>query len=162
MMMSTYKALVRALGAFGAHPDDMEFDIGATAAMWAAQGHHVKIVSMTNGDQGHYEMSGGALAKRRKAEVEEVARRLGIDETLVLDNPDGYLEPSVKNRRMMIHLIRDWQADIVISHRRLTETGDDLPRLADPFYVHLRAAASQASMRRSNQDWLAPATATTP
>lgn len=103
--------------AFGAHPDDMEFKIGGVAALWAAAGHHVKIVSMTNGDQGHYRMGGGELARRRKAEVEETARRLGIEETLVLDNPDEYLEPSVANRRRMIHLIRDWQAAVVISHR---------------------------------------------
>lgn len=48
---------------FGAHPDDCEFDAGGTAAMWAAQGHHVKFVSTTNGDIGHATMAGGPLAK---------------------------------------------------------------------------------------------------
>jgi len=34
---------------FGAHPDDCELSAGGTGAKWAAQGHHVKFVSCTNG-----------------------------------------------------------------------------------------------------------------
>src|SRR5688572_27859265 len=59
--------------AFGAHPDDAEQKAGGVAAQWAAQGHKVKFVSMTNGDVGHFAMAGGPLARRRKAEVEECA-----------------------------------------------------------------------------------------
>ncbi|HSA02911.1 MAG TPA: PIG-L family deacetylase, partial [Candidatus Paceibacterota bacterium] len=54
---------------FGAHPDDCEFSAGGTGAKWAAQGHHVKFVSCTNGDIGHWSMAGGPLARRRAAEV---------------------------------------------------------------------------------------------
>ncbi len=61
---------------FGAHPDDAEYKSGGTAALWAQQGHAVKLVSVTNGDIGHWEMSGGALAQRRTAESTEVARGL--------------------------------------------------------------------------------------
>ena len=39
--------------AFGAHPDDCEIKAGGVAAMWAQAGHHVKFVSLTNGDIGH-------------------------------------------------------------------------------------------------------------
>ena len=35
---------------FGAHPDDAELKAGGVAILWAAQGHHVKFVSVTNGD----------------------------------------------------------------------------------------------------------------
>ena len=52
--------------AFGAHPDDCEFKIGGTAAKWAALGHHVKLVSVTNGDIGHWQMAGGPLARRER------------------------------------------------------------------------------------------------
>ena len=38
---------------FGAHPDDCELKASGVAALWAAQGHHVKLVSVTNGDIGH-------------------------------------------------------------------------------------------------------------
>lgn len=102
--------------AFGAHPDDAEFQIGGCALKWVAQGHKVKFVSCTNGDIGHWEMSGGELAKRRTAEVEECAKRLGI-EVEVLDIHDGELEHTLENRKIIARLIRDWQADLVFGHR---------------------------------------------
>ena len=101
---------------FGAHPDDAEYKSGGCAYMWAEMGHHVKLVSVTNGDIGHWQMSGGALAKRRTAESAEVAKRLGV-ESEVLDIHDGELLPTLENRRTITRLIRDWDADIVISHR---------------------------------------------
>lgn len=101
---------------FGAHPDDCELDAGGTAALWAEQGHKVKFVAVTNGDIGHHEIAGGALARRRAAEVQRCAKILGIT-TEVLDNHDGELLPTLENRRALTRLIRQWQADVVISHR---------------------------------------------
>jgi LmbE family N-acetylglucosaminyl deacetylase len=101
---------------FGAHPDDCELQVGGTAALWAAQGHHVKFVSVTNGDIGHWREAGGPLARRRTAEVQEAAKILGIT-TEVLDIHDGELLPTLENRRTITRLIRDWKADIVMSHR---------------------------------------------
>jgi len=101
---------------FGAHPDDAEYKSGGTAALWAAAGHHVKLVSVTNGDIGHWQMAGGQLAKRRTAESALVAKRLGVT-SQVLDIHDGELEPTLENRKTITRLIRDWNADIVISHR---------------------------------------------
>ena len=101
---------------FGAHPDDAEYKSGGVAALWASQGHHVKLVSVTNGDIGHWEMSGGELAIRRTAESALVAKRLGVT-SQVLDIHDGELLPTLENRRTITRLIRDWNADIVIAHR---------------------------------------------
>jgi LmbE family N-acetylglucosaminyl deacetylase len=101
---------------FGAHPDDCELQAGGTAALWAARGHHVKFVSVTNGDIGHWRDAGGPLARRRKAEVEEADRLLGVT-THILDIHDGELEPTLENRRTITRLIREWKADIVMSHR---------------------------------------------
>jgi len=39
--------------AFGAHPDDAEVLVGGSALLWSEQGHHVEVVSATNGDIGH-------------------------------------------------------------------------------------------------------------
>lgn len=103
--------------AFGAHPDDADIRAGGVAAMYAAKGHRVKFVSVTNGDAGHCEMGGGALAKRRRAEAQEAARRLGIAEYEVLDNHDGELMPTLEVRKQIIRLIRQWNADIVLSPR---------------------------------------------
>jgi N-acetylglucosamine malate deacetylase 1 len=101
---------------FGAHPDDAEYGAGGTAARWAKLGHHVKLVSVTNGDIGHWREAGGPLAQRRLAEVKKADAILGV-ETEVLDIHDGELVPSLENRRKIIRLIRQWRADIVIAHR---------------------------------------------
>jgi LmbE family N-acetylglucosaminyl deacetylase len=101
---------------FGAHPDDAEYKSGGSAALWAKQGHHVKLVSVTNGDIGHWQMAGGPLAKRRTAESGLVAERLGVTSE-VLDIHDGELMPTLENRKTITRLIRDWKADIVIAHR---------------------------------------------
>lgn len=102
--------------AFGAHPDDAELKVGGSAAKWAAAGHHVKFVSCTNGDIGHWDMAGGPLAKRRYAEVKECAKILGI-ETHVMDVHDGELMVTMENRQEICRLIREWRADVVLSHR---------------------------------------------
>lgn len=101
----------------GAHPDDADLDAGGTAALWAAMGHEVKFLSLTNGDAGHQSMGGGALATRRRAEAKESARRLGIAEYEVLENHDGELIPSLNVRLQVIRRIRRWKADIVILPR---------------------------------------------
>jgi LmbE family N-acetylglucosaminyl deacetylase len=103
--------------AFGAHPDDADIRAGGIAAKFAAKGHLVKFVAVTNGDAGHCQMGGGELAKRRRAEATESARRLGIAEYDVLDNHDGELMPTLEVRKDIIRLIRAWNADIVLAPR---------------------------------------------
>jgi len=100
----------------GAHPDDCDIGFGGSAAKLAAAGHKVKFISVTNGDAGHQNMGGGALAKRRRAEAQESGRRLGI-EYEVLDNHDGELLPSLNARLQLIRKIREWNADVVIGPR---------------------------------------------
>lgn len=101
---------------FGAHPDDAEYRGAGVALKWARLGHHVKFVSTTNGDIGHWQMAGGPLAQRRTREVQEVARRLGVT-TEVLDIHDGEIMPTLENRRIITRLIRQWNADVVITNR---------------------------------------------
>jgi LmbE family N-acetylglucosaminyl deacetylase len=101
---------------FGAHPDDSEYRGAGVAMKWAKQGHHVKLVSTTNGDVGHWQIAGGPLAQRRLKEVQEVARKLGV-ENEVLDIHDGEIMPTLENRRTFTRLIRQWNADIVMTNR---------------------------------------------
>jgi LmbE family N-acetylglucosaminyl deacetylase len=101
---------------FGAHPDDCDLKAGGTAIKFAQMGHQVKFVSCTNGDAGHQSMGGGALAKRRMTEATEAGKRFGVEYT-VLDNHDGELMPTLENRLKVIREIRNWDADVVISHR---------------------------------------------
>ena len=101
----------------GAHPDDADLCAGGSAIQWADLGHNVKFLSLTNGDAGHQTLGGGPLAKQRRGEAQEVARRLGIAEYEVLDNHDGELVPSVNVRMQVIRRIRRWNADVVILPR---------------------------------------------
>ena len=62
--------------AFGAHPDDCDQRAGGIAAKYAALGHRVRFVAVTNGDAGHQTEGGGALAARRRAESAASCRKV--------------------------------------------------------------------------------------
>lgn len=100
-----------------AHPDDAESKMGGTAALMAQMGHEVKFLSLTNGDAGHHEKGGGALAKIRRAEAQEAAQRLGVMEYEVFDNHDAELLPELHIRMDVIRAIREWNADVVLGLR---------------------------------------------
>jgi LmbE family N-acetylglucosaminyl deacetylase len=102
--------------AIGAHPDDCDIRAGGTGAKFAAAGHAVKFVALTNGDAGHQTQGGGALARRRRLEAAEAGRRLGV-EYITLDNHDGELLPTLLVRQQVIREIRRWNADIVLAPR---------------------------------------------
>jgi len=102
--------------AFGAHPDDCDSRAGGVAAKWAALGHKVRFVAVTNGDAGHQSEGGGALAKRRRAEAREAGKRIGI-EYITLDNHDGELLPTLSVREQLIRQMRLWNADLVLGPR---------------------------------------------
>lgn len=99
----------------GAHPDDCEAYAGGTAVKWARAGHNVFFVSLTNGDAGHHEMGGGALAQRRRKEAALSAERGGVT-SLVLDHHDGELMPTLELRHEVIGIMRKYAAEIVVTH----------------------------------------------
>lgn len=101
----------------GAHPDDCEVRCGGTAIRFAQSGSRVKFVSMTDGAAGHQTQYGPEIRARRRREADEAMRRTGIAAYDILDNPDGGLEPTIANRERVIRLIREWEADIVVTHR---------------------------------------------
>ena len=115
LLMTSVFAEVRVI-VIGAHPDDCDINAAGLAAKMTQMGHKVKFLSVTNGDAGHQTLGGGALAKRRRAEAMESARRTGI-EYEVLDNHDGELLPSLDVRMQVIRRIRQWNADVVIAPR---------------------------------------------
>ena len=101
---------------FGAHPDDPDYSAGGTAALYARQGHKVKMVSLTNGDAGHHEQGGAPLAWRRRQEAANAGAALGV-EYITLDIHDGALLPTLENRNTVIAIIRAFQPDLITVHR---------------------------------------------
>jgi LmbE family N-acetylglucosaminyl deacetylase len=100
----------------GAHPDDADYAAGGLAALYRAAGHVVRMVSMTNGDAGHHVIRGAELARRRLGEANAAAAVIGATYQ-IFDNHDGELQPTLDNRRQVIHLIRSFQPDLVLTHR---------------------------------------------
>jgi len=100
----------------GAHPDDCDLRMGGLAAIYASMGFEVKFVSVTNGDAGHHETGGGALAERRRREAQAAGAVIGIEYEL-LDISDGELVPSLENRKKVIEVIRRFKPSLVLTHR---------------------------------------------
>jgi LmbE family N-acetylglucosaminyl deacetylase len=100
----------------GAHPDDADFHAGGTASLYCAAGHTVRMVSLTNGDAGHHEYPGAMLARRRRAEAKAAGEVIGaVYETF--DVHDGELLPTLENRWTVIRLIREFDPDLILTHR---------------------------------------------
>jgi len=113
--MATDKRQLKIL-MFGAHPDDCDVKAGGLAALYADAVHRVRLVSLTNGDAGHYDQGGAPLAWRRRQEAREAGRVLGA-EYIVLDHHDGELMPTLDLRAEVIGLIRAFQPDLVTCPR---------------------------------------------
>ncbi len=102
---------------FGAHPDDADLMMGGTSLKLIKNGHHVKFVSVSNGDCGHQSMERKALAARRYEETQKSAALAGLDAYEVMDIPDCGIEVTLENREKIIRMIRAYQPDVVITHR---------------------------------------------
>jgi LmbE family N-acetylglucosaminyl deacetylase len=99
----------------GAHPDDADM-AGGTAYKWVQMGYDVLMVSVTNGDAGHQSIKAKELAKIRREEAKKAGEIIGV-RYITLNNHDGQLMPTYKNRLKIIKLIREQKADIVLFPR---------------------------------------------
>jgi LmbE family N-acetylglucosaminyl deacetylase len=100
----------------GAHPDDADYAAGGTAALYRQAGHDVRMVSLTNGDAGHHEIPGPALAQRRRAEAAAAGAVIGAAYEC-WDQHDGELLPTLEMRGRVIRLLRSYAPDLVLTHR---------------------------------------------
>jgi LmbE family N-acetylglucosaminyl deacetylase len=69
------------IACIGAHPDDNEINAGGLCARLAARGHQIHLISVTNGDKGHfaaeYVADPSKLAHRRLGEGQAAAALIG-------------------------------------------------------------------------------------
>ena len=105
--------------AIAAHPDDIEFECGATLAKWAAAGCVVHHLICTDGSKGTWDENADtvALVDIRMDEQREAARRLGATGTVnFLGAVDGELTADLDMRREVARVIRETTPVIVLGH----------------------------------------------
>ena len=102
-----------------AHPDDAEFQCGATLAKWAAAGAVVHLLVLTDGSKGTWDREADAaeLAGRRRREQQAAADELGGDgEVLFLDRVDGELVADHAARAEVARVLRRLRPEVVLGH----------------------------------------------
>lgn len=119
MTISTNLPTPERVLAIAAHPDDIEFECGATLAKWAAAGAVVNHLICTDGSKGTWDEHADtvALVDIRQREQREAARRLGATgEVFFLGAVDGELTAELNWRRDVARVIRETQPDVVLGH----------------------------------------------
>jgi LmbE family N-acetylglucosaminyl deacetylase len=100
-----------------AHPDDVDFGAGGTAAWIVAAGGRVGYVIATDGDAGGFDESVARdeIPGLRRREQREAAARTGVVDVRFLGFADGRLEPSLELRRELTAEIRRQRPEVVIT-----------------------------------------------
>jgi LmbE family N-acetylglucosaminyl deacetylase len=102
-----------------AHPDDAEFNCGATLAKWSAAGAEVGLMLCTDGSKGTWDpdMTAGELIPRRQAEQRAAAAALGLTGQVVFGGwTDGELEADLERRSVVARAIRELRPDVILAH----------------------------------------------
>lgn len=71
------------------HPDDETLACGGTVAALARTGTDVRVVVVTDGDGAKVDLPAAEVARRRRREVADACRALGVPAPVLLGLPDG-------------------------------------------------------------------------
>lgn len=102
-----------------AHPDDAEFQCGATFAKWAAQGCVINHLICTDGAKGTWDADADttALVATRVEEQRAAADVLGsTGDVIHLGAIDGELEATMHWRERVAYWIRVLRPEVVLAH----------------------------------------------
>jgi LmbE family N-acetylglucosaminyl deacetylase len=91
-----------------AHPDDVDFGVAGSVAVWVKAGIEVAYCIITDGDAGGSDrsISRPDMAALRRVEQRAAAAEVGVDDVTFLGYPDGRLTPSLELRRDISRQIR--------------------------------------------------------
>jgi LmbE family N-acetylglucosaminyl deacetylase len=100
-----------------AHPDDAEFTVAGTVALWTEAGCRVTYVICTDGNAGSHEpgMTKERLAEIRRKEQQAACKVVGVEEVVFLGHDDGQLEPSLELRRELVRELRKHKPEVLIT-----------------------------------------------
>lgn len=93
----------------GPHPDDQELGMGGTIAKFAAQGHRVLLLDLTNGEPTPY-----GDPETRMQEAKKAAGILGA-ERRTLDLPNRMIQHTIEARHKVAGVIREFQAEMIFT-----------------------------------------------
>jgi LmbE family N-acetylglucosaminyl deacetylase len=119
---------MRNLICFGAHADDIEFGCMGTVIKLLSEGWQARFVILTNGESG-FKMGEAPREERiriRREEQLEVGRRLGLEEVIFLDYPDGFLAYTEELRRRIAEILKQFRPDRVFSFDPANQEFDSL------------------------------------
>jgi LmbE family N-acetylglucosaminyl deacetylase len=99
-----------------AHPDDAEYMIAGSAALWVQEGRLVTYIICTNGDKGSSDpdFNPEQLARIRQEEQRAACAVLGVQEAVFLGYADGLLQNTLELRRDIVRQIRRMRPDAVV------------------------------------------------
>lgn len=101
-----------------AHPDDAEFGVAGTAALWARDGWEFYYLICTDGSKGSNDpaMTPERLVPIRRQEQRAAAEVLGVKRVFFLDYVDGELTYNQDLMRDVVRAIRALRPHAVFSH----------------------------------------------
>jgi LmbE family N-acetylglucosaminyl deacetylase len=104
--------------AVGAHVGDAEITGGLVVAKYTAAGHRATMLHLTAGEKGNPAMDAAVYREQRVREAHAAAEKLGAQDSIVLDHPDGELRANEQTINEMCDTIRRLKPDIVLTHWR--------------------------------------------
>jgi LmbE family N-acetylglucosaminyl deacetylase len=99
-----------------AHPDDVDFGVAGSVAVWVKSGIEVAYCIVTDGDAGGSDRSVSRhdMATLRREEQRAAAAEVGVSDVTFLGYPDGRLTPSIELRRDISRQIRTFRPQRVV------------------------------------------------
>ena len=94
-----------------AHPDDAEFSCAGTLISHAEQGYQTGILDLTRG-----ELGSRGTPETRAEEAKEAARIMGVQVRENMEFRDGFFENDELHQRALIHKIRQYQPEVVLTN----------------------------------------------
>ncbi len=91
-----------------AHPDDVDFGVAGSVAVWTDKGIEVSYCVVTDGDAGGFDpaVPRSDIAGIRRAEQTAAGEQVGVTDLTFLGHPDGRLYPTIELRRDISRVIR--------------------------------------------------------